>query len=177
MSDNNPLGYDGPNKPFENVQVDIAWYKDPKRTHYAGLMFPPRPGVMLFSTLLEYTFFPPSDPSRNKLFNISIFKWEEMVWSVISIPKEFEAHAKACVNKAGLRIADGVPTMLGAGGPKRFTIDVPNLWTLENESNHPVYKHLNAHGALMNVEVQLCDVIMGGDLQRAEEQIKKMGGN
>ena len=180
----NPINYTGPTKAFADQKVNINWYKDPKRINYVGAIQPPRPGVLLFSTLLEYTFFPPDKPEKSRLFSISFFKWGDvapgftMVWSVITIPKEFEQHAKVCADKAGMRIADGVPTMLG--GSKRiekFIIDSPNTWTLENEKGHPVYKNLGSMEMFLKYETQICSILQGGDIEEAERQIKEMRGD
>jgi hypothetical protein len=102
--------------PIEPIdRIDPNMLKDTSQSHYIGLMSPPRFGVQLFATLLELTFFPP-DTDQNKLFKLHLMKWsgalkEDMIWNIVSIPKDYEAHAKACMDKAGLKAVRAVPTV------------------------------------------------------------------
>jgi len=114
--------------------------EDKRLIHFAGLINPPRPGVRLFAVKLEYFYFEPGTP-KNDEYIFHIVNWEEMVWGVISIPKEYMDLAKKVAAEAGLRIADGTPHMIIGGGQRRFPMNTNNVFTLENVSDHLVYKN------------------------------------
>lgn len=161
---------------FEEIkEVNLEWFKDKSRIHYICMLSPPRPGVNLFASILEYKFYPPNTP-KNAEFIMQILRWEGLVYSVISIPMKEKSYAEAVAKTVGMRIANGVPTMFDSPGePKFFPVRVDHAFTIENEPGHPIYSS-GAHAKrFLEVEKVLCDMIyMGGgsDVEQALEKIK-----
>lgn len=118
---------------------DVAEFvRDPRNVHYIGMLMPPRPGVRLFSTRLEYEHYVP-ETVRNELFKIALINWEDIIWILVSIPKEDAPLAEKIAEECGLRFADGVPTIFASEGLTQFPVNEPNLFTLENIPGHRVY--------------------------------------
>lgn len=107
----------------------VAFGREPGRFHVAGLRG--RPGVALWLTQLEHTYFPPASP-RNAEFVLHWVRWEDLEWAVASIPRRAERFARRTAERLGLRLADGVPTLIdGSGSPKFFPMNGDNVFTLE----------------------------------------------
>jgi hypothetical protein len=130
-------------EPDEDLRVFID---DPHFIHYLGMLIPPRPGVADCISLLENTYFKPGT-TRNDLFVMRIIEWEELTWVMVSIPISDKGLMEKAAQVSGLRVADGVPTMLQGGGVSHFPVSNERVFTLENCSGHPVYqnRHLS-HG-------------------------------
>jgi hypothetical protein len=154
-------------------KIDTKWFEDPSRIHYICMTMPPRPGCQLFCSILEYKFYPPTT-DKNKLFILQVMKWEEMVYTVISIPIKDKAYAEAVAKTCGMRIANGVPTLLSQDKPKFFPINVDNAFTIENDPEHPIYKSPQHSQAFLQVEAQLCEFIYRGGGHAVEETLEKM---
>lgn len=123
----------------EATMEDIAEFvRDPRNVHYLGMMVPPRPGVRIFSTRLEYEHFVPGT-TRNELYKIAIINWEDFIWILVSIPTGDASLAEKIAEECGLRFADGVPTIIASEGIVQFPINEPNLFTLENIPGHQIY--------------------------------------
>ena len=121
--------------------------------HLIGLL--ERPCVGLFAVRLEHRHYPPGTLA-NDLFEMRLVKWEDMVWSVVTIPTGGRPDAAAIADGVGLRFADGVPTVFAAhpGGPtirvgglvlpetsiSRFPLDSPTAWTLEQRPDSELYR-------------------------------------
>lgn len=114
------------------------FFDDQKYIHYIGMISPPRPGVALCLTELEHTHYPPGSP-KNDNFLLRILKWSEMVWVVVSIPISDKHLMEEVASKCGLRIANGVPTILSSSGDEQFPVNNERVFTLENKSGHPAY--------------------------------------
>ena len=108
--------------------------------HYIGMMIPHRPGVKECITALENRYYKPGT-DRNELFIMRIIKFCNILWCIISIPIHEKQLMEEVVKECGLRIADGVPTMIGDGGMVKFPVDNKRVFTLENEKDHPVYRN------------------------------------
>ena len=108
--------------------------------HYVGMINPPRPGVSECITLLEHKHYQPKTP-RNELFIMRLIDWNDIMWVIISIPIEEKNLMEAVADECGLRIADGIPTMISGGGVERFPISNERIFTLENKSGHLVYRN------------------------------------
>ena len=130
---------------------------DPSRIHFMGSIFPRRPGVIGFSVFLEYLFFPPFNPTReedkqtllkagfrsNDEYDLTQIEWGDMVFSVISIPKDMEKKAKELATHCGLEIKKNqIPFVIGGGiqGTIPFP-DYTNVYQLVNTHGHFVYKN------------------------------------
>lgn len=121
-----------------------------------------RPGVSLFSVLLEHTFYKPGT-SDNEKFIMHLIKWERILWFVITIPAIEKNRAEVVAKKSGIRIADGVPSMITSKGVAQFPLDMKNVFTLENEPGHPMYKGATSVEIMLNIEKQLVEEILRGD--------------
>ena len=175
----NTIGDVNGQKIYGYNEIDIEWFKDPKNIHYICMTVPPRPGCHLFCTILEYKFYPPNT-DKNKEFILQIIKWKvdgmEMIYTIVSIPEKEKAYAEAVAKMVGMRIANGVPTMLGGGKPHFFPINVPNAFTIENEPGHPIYSSSHHSQAFEKIEGALCNMIYAGggpEVENALESLKK----
>jgi hypothetical protein len=115
-----------------------AWVADPKWIHFAALI--QRPGVGACAETLEHAHYKPGTPA-NDLFNLRLIPFGGFPWALISIPLEDRPKMERAAAASGLRVANGVPTMIGPEGVTRFPVDNERIFTLENVSGHPVYKN------------------------------------
>jgi hypothetical protein len=124
--------------------------RNPAYTHLLGSISPRRAGVLLFTVRLEYLHFPPNTES-NKDFQLLMVKWEDMLWVAIRIPKEKMEIAKTVAEETGIRIADGVPTVISSTRTRQIVPgNAMNVFALENIPGHPVYK--GAHPQVIRAE-------------------------
>ncbi len=161
---------------FDEIkEVNIEWFKDESRIHYICMLIPPRAGVNLFASILEYKFYPPNTP-KNEEFIMQILRWEELTYSIISIPMKEKAYAEAVAKTVGMRIANGVPTMFGGPGgePKFFPVRVDHAFTIENEPGHPIYSSQAHAHRFLEVERALCDMIYAGGGQEVEQTLERI---
>jgi hypothetical protein len=123
----------------ETTEEELRRFSSDERfIHFVGMAKPRRPGVNLFAIKLEHWYFPP-DTEKNNDFILHIIEWQNMTWMVISIPREYMDLAKKIAAKSGLRIADGIPTIITSKRIQPFPMDSDNVFTLENVSEHAVY--------------------------------------
>lgn len=122
---------------FRKLQEEDAQiYVDPNWMHMIALIYPARPGVQLFATILEYKFFPPATP-KNEDYRLLSARWPlkedlPMLWFVISIPSSFLMHAEATAKFCGLALVkDCFPIMPKGDSPIMMTGNV----TVENYEN------------------------------------------
>jgi len=109
---------------------------DPRWLHFACLMM--RPGIRECMSTLEFTHYPPGTP-RNDLFNIHIVHFADLPWVLISIPREEKEFMERAAAASGMRIAEGIPTLLSPKGVELFPVAGAHIFTLENVKGHPVY--------------------------------------
>ena len=59
---------------------DIDWtiFKDKSKIHYIGTISPPRFGVTLFATIMEYMYFPPKT-KKNGLYWLQFLNWGTII--------------------------------------------------------------------------------------------------
>lgn len=119
---------------------------NPDRLYMAAALW--RPGVQSFMSDIEMLDFPWGTP-ENDLFEVFMVHWpedEDLQFLVIGVPKDYRPKAEALAKKHGLRIANGLPTIIKAepGGKsitQFFPADHDHVFTLENTEGHPVYKN------------------------------------
>lgn len=99
-----------------------------------------RPGIGECLTLLEFRDYKPGTP-RNDLFIMRIIEWEGLTYIAVSIPIDEKHLMEKAVEETDLKIADGVPTMMGGGEVNHFPMCNKRVFTLENTSGHPVYRN------------------------------------
>lgn len=116
------------------------FFKDPEYIHFIGMIYPRRPGVMLCTIRMEHEHYKPGTDS-NKNFHIRMINWENTEWMIVSIPKKDCGLMKKMAKECGLRIADGVPTIIGGDTKQitQFPINNKNVFTFENASDSGVY--------------------------------------
>lgn len=112
--------------------------EDPKLIHFVGMIMPARPGIQLCLTELEYKYYVPGT-KRNDDFQLRIMEWSEIVWAIATIPIDDRHLMERVAGKCGLRIADGVPTMMTGNGIEQFPLNGDRVFSLENKSGHPIY--------------------------------------
>ncbi|MFC1594805.1 hypothetical protein ACFL3E_00035 [Patescibacteria group bacterium] len=117
-----------------------AFVSDPKYTHFVGMLEPPRPGVIECITALELTHYKPDTP-RNDDFHLRIINWSDIAWILVSIPTNEVCLMESTADACGLRIANGVPTMISQGEFSQFPANNERVFTLENKPGHPVYRN------------------------------------
>lgn len=98
-----------------------------------------RPGAGVFLVDLEYHHYPPGSP-KNHDFQMIVSVWSDMEWATIHVPIEHKELVEEVAKRNGMRLADGVPTLLGNGAPEVFPVNGDNVFTLENVADSPVYK-------------------------------------
>lgn len=63
---------------LEVGEIDWNIFKDESMVHYIGIINPPRFGVALFATMLEYIYFPPKT-EKNGLFWLQFLNWGTII--------------------------------------------------------------------------------------------------
>ena len=109
----------------------------PDYVHFVGMVMPPRPGVRLCFTKLEYTYFIPGTP-RNQKFHFSALKWKEIIWAIASIPVKDAHLMEKVASETGLRITRN--HLITADGEEFFSLGTGRIFHLENIKEHPVYR-------------------------------------
>lgn len=143
----------------ESEEQFQQFMKGERLIHYVGMIAPPRPGVNEFISLLEHKHFKPGTP-RNELFFMRIVEWGDIFWVIASIPSEDKIFAENIAKECRLRIADGIPTMISHKGIQTFPANNERVFTLENESEHPVYRNNPAtHREILAAEQETVDRI------------------
>jgi len=143
--------------------------KDESRFFIIGMLIPIRIGVGLFGSILEYRHYPPDTP-KNDLFQLVMVKWEEMIWGVMSIPIEDKVYVEWIAKECGLRLTDGIPSIIDASEEKglRFfpVTDSERIMTLEYiDPNHIGYTNdKKAINLLMTQEQNFIDQVYSGNL-------------
>lgn len=89
-----------------------------------------RPGVQLYCTTLEYTYYPPRTPA-NDLFGLNIVQWNDLTFYVLSVPLADRNRCELVAKNLGMRLADGVPTIFDHKGKHNFPLQGSNVWSLE----------------------------------------------
>ncbi len=144
---------------------------------YIVMMSPRRPGVMLFSALLEHKYFPPGTP-KNRQFIMHITKWHDMTFGIISIPKKRHPYAKGIAKYTGNTIINAWPTLFDGGSIHNFPVYGDNIYTLENEKGHPLYKGTTVREKMLHIEDQILEDIIDDEstkkwLREQREKRKK----
>lgn len=115
----------------ESDEALQAFLADPSRVHFVSMLL--RPRVSEAISELEHTHYPPGTP-KNDDFHLRMMNWEGMQFVMASIPAKDRGLMQQVVSTHKLRIANGVPTMVGPDGVKRFPADNERVFTLEEES-------------------------------------------
>jgi hypothetical protein len=130
-----------------------------------------RPGAAYFANYLEYTYFTPDTP-ENDLMNFITFRWEDHHWSILSVPIEYKYACETACEMANLRLADGVPIIMGGNSlgivasmrptslseslkdqVRFFPLNGPNVFTLENKNGSIMYEGRGGQQDARNEEI------------------------
>lgn len=111
--------------------------KDPSRFFIISTTI--RCGWAYFTRHLELKHFPPMSTLNNLLINFD-FKWKDMPFSCVTVPKMFHAKIVDSLTATNMKpVYGGVPTTVEATGFVPMPICPDNCITLENGENHIVY--------------------------------------
>lgn len=92
-----------------------------------------RKGSQLFFMKLEYGHFPPRTP-ENDLFELNVVSWQGTEWYLGSVPMSKKHLCYQVAESIGMRLADGIPTIVTHKGPQHFPCtDGPHIWSLEGQ--------------------------------------------
>jgi hypothetical protein len=90
-----------------------------------------RNGVHDFTKRVEDTYFPVGTPA-NDLLEIGTTVWLGMLYLILAVPSDYTDRVKQCAREEGMKVCDGVPTMIENGTKQFFPLRGPNVWSLEN---------------------------------------------
>lgn len=149
---------------YESEDVFVDFAANERLIHYACMA--KRPGFEELSTKLEHTHYKPLT-ARNELMSMRAFLWNGVLWYVISIPSEERHLLENMAGSYGMRVANGVPMMLGHNCRMHFPIHGKNVFTLENVSGHPVYRNDDAiNRAMQQAEHETAEKIRADKEQK-----------
>jgi hypothetical protein len=132
--------------------------RDPATRSYVVMLM--RPGARYFMTYLEYTFYPPGRPHLNALLGCRNVEWEDLPWSVATIPAGDGPKAEEAAQKAELLIKDGMPATITHDGIAHFPLQGKNCFNLESRPGAAVYRGRSGERAALALETEECDAIM-----------------
>lgn len=120
-----------------------------------------RPGVKVLFGCIEWQWYSPHT-DRNRFFHMNVIQWQDIPWLVCSFPNGRLPAVRGLARHLGLRIADGVPTLIEPAGPGDREIiregfprgltarhfpggvlpqggDNRSMWNIENDSSSPLH--------------------------------------
>lgn len=142
---------------------------DPDWFHVVCMMV--RPGCYLFMRKLELEHYRPATP-RNNLFYVTQIKWQEMEWTVISIPLKERHLADQVAKECGMAFEDGIPHVIGGPlGVARFPMNSERVFSLRNSANSIVYNGMAAAEMTREIELKAVE-----DVERRHSEWLKAQG-
>ena len=151
-----------PTNPTKTASIaELVAMVTPDKLGIVGQMNPPRIGVQAFSVFLEYRHFTPRDPVLNAKFEYALIHApDEIIFSLILVPMSCRPVVEAIAAELRLRLADGVPHILGGLKPWHFPVDKPNVFTLEQQGGSFIYLNSPAlYRAALAVEMEKCEQV------------------
>jgi hypothetical protein len=154
--------------------------RDETKFFIIGMLMPIRIGVGLFGSLLEYRHYPPGT-LKNDWFQLVLVNWEHMIWGIMSIPIKDKVLAERIAQECGLRLADGVPSVINPAEPEGVIFfpvtDSERILTLEYiDSSHIGYT--NDQEAIENLTTQesiLINRVYNGELGPVDFKVLREG--
>jgi hypothetical protein len=154
-----------------------------------------RPGSFAFITAIEWFWFSPRK-DLNHLFNLTVVRWEGLDWLVVSIPKDKLPDVKKLAEQLGMRVADGVPSIIrhtepdekpdrtydGAGvfifpGGAVNGKDNKDMFTIENNHGSPIYTNCKkTHQDIRSAENEVNDGFVNGVAWTPEKIVEYVYG-
>ena len=97
----------------ETEEETELFFKNANFVHFVGMIAPPRPGIRLCITKLEHYHYPPGSDISNDFF-MRLREWEDILWAIVSIPKNDIEIMQNVAKETGLIIADGLPCIISS---------------------------------------------------------------
>jgi len=129
--------------------IDANYNPNPSKFYLVCLCL--RNGTSQVMTRLEHFYYPP-ETEKNDEFELSISTWNEQMYAIIGIPIGDREICEKVVKMEGMRIADGVPTLISNGAYEYFPMRGPNVFTLENNTR-------NFKGTRAQIEAETSKII------------------
>lgn len=95
-----------------------------------------------FCAALEHTHYKPGEP-ENDDFTTTYFKWNDLLFVIITIPFKDKSKVDDIAKKVGARLTNNVPTLIGGDDPKfnfggiapaeMFPLNNPQTFNLETK--------------------------------------------
>jgi len=109
---NEHLNRHAPHRDIETRQV-LQYVNDPKYLVIVGIAGPPgprRPGVWLFFTIAEHTFYDPTVPAKSNQWELIMQLWNDITWGIAVVPTQHqEKLERVAKRKCGLKLSRGIP--------------------------------------------------------------------
>jgi hypothetical protein len=67
-----------------------------------------------YSQHLEHKYFPPGTRS-NDLLQVMFFRWQDMLWSIVTVPLGLKETCFKAATEVKMRLSDGIPHVLSSG--------------------------------------------------------------
>lgn len=145
---------------------ELHAFIDERRRSFWLICMTVRPCVHVFASYVEYSMYPPKT-ERNASFELLEIPWEGLMYHVFGMPVRDMVEVRAIANACGLKIKDGVPTMIAFkhGQPQQtfFPMNTRRCFTLENDPkwlDQPFSPHQQQR--ILEAEQKLCERIWKG---------------
>lgn len=113
-----------PGSDLEELSADDRWF------HVACLIMSPTTGPYVHK--LEFDHYPPQT-KRNDEFHLRYFKWQELLWNIVTVPIADREICFRVAEEVGIRLQNGIPVILsGNTSPAVFPLRGDHVWTIEN---------------------------------------------
>lgn len=160
-------------KPFDPEEFKILDKEQKRRIFVAQNRPGYRVGQRAAALKIEHSLYQPLTDS-NKDFRMLLTCWPEdsdMVWTIFVCTDDKEAQIREIFNNCGLRVADGIPMVVGKGNfissfssrtklvpeTQTFPMESSRVFNLEYINNHLAYNSSKYVKKLIFIESFLCD--------------------
>lgn len=89
-------------------------------------------GASAFCAEIEFKHFHPSNKVLNDQLDMKFVPFGGAINFVVGVPKKYEETVKKIARIMGMKVCDGVPTLIENGKKTFFPLNGNNVWTLEN---------------------------------------------
>lgn len=98
-----------------------------------------RSNSALFVNTLEYKYFPPGTP-ENDLFEYRMFKWNDMLWFICTVPANKKDILYQVAKESNLKLVEGFPCVIDKDGPHQFPMHYGTIFSIENLAGSVIYE-------------------------------------
>lgn len=106
-----------------------------------------RPGILALSGMIEWIWFAPGTRTETQ-YTVHCLVWQEVRWLVASLPRGKFDSVRSLAKRMGMRVGNGVPTMVFGGKPHYFPgsilpdgKDNMSMFSIENDRGSPIYQN------------------------------------